>query len=77
MERQRRAYEELAARHRRGHDEGGVIVLDDDSDDGAPPTPVRQGDAGQGSSRGGVRVKEENAGDDDGDFAKLTAFFAP
>ena len=57
----------------------------EDSDDDAPPpdNPVRQGDPGQGSSRGG-RVKEEKTNDDDGedggdvgDFAALSDFFGP
>lgn len=79
LERQCRAYERFAVR-RRGRDEGGVVVLDDSDDDASPP-PIRQGDAGQGSSRGGS-VKEEKANNDEdggdvGDFAALSDFFGP
>ena len=66
MERQRRAFEEIAAR-RRGRDEAGVIVLKD-SDDDAPPPPtklVRQGAPGQVCSKDGDGVKKEE--DDGGD----------
>lgn len=78
LERQCRAFEQFAA-WRRGTDEGGVVFLHDDSNDGAPPL-VRQGDHGQGLSRGG-RVKEENDnedngdGGDGGDFVALNTFF--
>ena len=57
LQRQRLAFEAFEAR-RRGRDEGGVVVLDDSDDDDVPPPPVRQGDAGQGSSRGGRAIKE-------------------
>ena len=56
---QRRALEEFAAR-RRSRDEGGVIVLEDSDDEAPPPTkPVRQGDPGQGCSKDGAIMKEE------------------
>ena len=71
LERQCRALEEITAR-RRGRDEGGVVVLYN-SDNDAPP-PVRQGDFGQGSSRGD-RVKEEKDNNDGGDFAKFIELF--
>ena len=79
-ERQRAALARFETRHR-GRDEGGIVVLDD-SDDDASPQPVRHGDAGQGSNRGGRAIKKEKADadnneEDGGDFAALSDFFAP
>ena len=47
---------------------GGVIVLEDSNDE-APPLaiPVSQGNLGQGSSRDGGGVKEED--NDGGDYS--------
>ena len=74
VERQRRALEEIEARHRARREEeiAGLIILDDDSDGEAPgpsnPDLHRFGDAGQGCSRDGGRGAQDGDGSDgDGD----------
>lgn len=74
VERQRRALEEIEARHRARREEeiAGLIILDDDSDGEAPgpsnPDLHRFGDAGQGCSRDGGRGAPDGDGSDgDGD----------
>lgn len=53
MARQRRALEEIAARHLR-REEGGVVILDDSNEEApCPSNPPRIGDPGQGCSRDG------------------------
>ncbi|KAE8805130.1 Cysteine-rich receptor-like protein kinase 10 [Hordeum vulgare] len=63
MERQRRALEEIAARHCSREEGGGVILDDSDEDTPGPSNPVHHGDLGQGRSKDGGGVQ-----DDDGNY---------
>ncbi|KAE8783807.1 SEC12-like protein 2 [Hordeum vulgare] len=70
MERQRRTLEEIAAR-RRGREEGGVVILDDNNEEApGPSNPVRHGDPGQGGSKDGGGVQDDN-GEDGGDYTNF------
>lgn len=65
MERQRRALEEIAERHR-SCDEGSVIVLfDNDEEVAAPSKPVPTGDRGHGCNKDAP--KDGPPSDSDGD----------
>ncbi|KAE8802283.1 Cysteine-rich receptor-like protein kinase 10 [Hordeum vulgare] len=73
MERQCCALEEIAAR-RRGRDEGIIVILDESGEEApALSNPIRLGDLGQGCSKdgGGVGDNDDDGDDDYTNFYKL------
>ncbi|KAE8805904.1 Cysteine-rich receptor-like protein kinase 10 [Hordeum vulgare] len=63
MERQRRALEEITAQRGGREEDGGVILDDNDEEAPGPSNPVCHGDPGQGCSKDGGRVQDDNSGD--------------